>query len=268
MEITEINWDLLLLPYNQAVSELTVKLNSLADGYRALSEVPPIESVEGRVKSVMSIIDKAKRKNIPADRIEDDIEDIAGIRIICRFIDDISRVVSVLRERDGLDLEVLQERDYIRNIKPSGYRSYHMIVGYPVITALGRKIVQCEIQVRTLAMNFWAVIEHSLKYKYKGQIPEDVQARLIRSADAASRLDDEVSEIRGEIIDAEHSIVANSSAANVILRKIRALYKVAGIEEADELNRSFFAVCESGSPDRLHEFGRIVQKVADLYGVG
>jgi len=214
-----INWDIFLLPYKQAVGEMMVKLNALADGFHHFSEsfeTSPIESVEGRVKAVPDIIDKAKRKGVTELTVENIVkvvEDIAGIRIICRFVDDIKRVVNLIRERDGLDIEITRETDYVKNMKPSGYRSYHIIIKYPMITALGKKSVLCEIQIRTLAMNFWAVTEHSLRYKYKNQngIPTDVQMRLIRSAEAAFRLDNEISEIRDDILEAERQIKLNYS---------------------------------------------------------
>jgi len=216
LDVILVNWELMLLPYSQAVSELIAKAKSFSEGFAGMSEPSPIETVEGRVKSTESILEKAKRKNIPIDEIETKMEDIAGIRIICRFVDDIKKVVEFIRERDGFDLKIIKEHDYIENVKPSGYRSYHIIIEYPVITAYGKKNVLCEIQIRTLAMNFWAIVEHSLKYKYQGQIPEDIHNRLLRSAEAAFRLDNEISEIRGDIIEAEHKIRAehNRRAAN------------------------------------------------------
>ena len=95
---------------------------------------------------------------------------------MCQFVDDITTVVNLIRQRD--DLKVIEEKDYITNKKPSGYRSYHMIAEYPVETVNGKKTVLVEIQIRTLAMNFWASIEHSLNYKYKGDFPEEIKLRL------------------------------------------------------------------------------------------
>lgn len=93
------------------------------------------------------------------------MEDIAGIRIMCQFVDDIDRVVEIIRERE--DMQILYEKDYVKNVKPSGYRSYHMVIRYPVYMAKGKVEILAEFQIRTLAMNFWATIEHSLNYKYK-----------------------------------------------------------------------------------------------------
>lgn len=124
-------------------------------------------------------------------------KDKAGLRIMCQFVEDIYQVVDLLRKRT--DINILEERDYVHNKKPSGYRSYHIIFEYPVQMLDGEKVILAEIQVRTLAMNFWATVEHSLNYKYKGEFPDDLKARLERSAEAAFHLDEEMSEIRDEL---------------------------------------------------------------------
>lgn len=196
-----MNWDILLAPYNQAVNELKIKLKGFRNLYDLTSEHSPIEFVTGRVKPVASILDKAKRKGIPLTKIEEEIQDIAGLRIMCQFVDDIEAVSDLIRSRK--DFTVVEERDYISEKKQSGYRSYHFVIRYPVETLKGVKPILVEIQVRTLAMNFWATIEHSLNYKYEGQIPEDVQDRLQRAAEAAFRLDEEMSKIRNEVREAQ-----------------------------------------------------------------
>ena len=161
MEIN--NWKKILTPYTQAVEELKIKFKGMRNEYINLDEYSPIEFVTGRVKKISSILEKAKKKNIPLDQVEDKMEDIAGIRIMCQFVEDIYKVREIIRARDGKDMYVVEERDYINNLKPSGYRSYHMIIKYPVQTAQGEKLIFAEIQIRTLAMNFWATIEHSLR---------------------------------------------------------------------------------------------------------
>lgn len=260
-----INWEEKLLPYNQAVNELIVKFESLAHGFVTLGMSSPIESVEGRVKRVSSILSKAQRKEIPLHKIDEQIEDIAGIRIMCRFVEDIARVVNLIKERDGLDMEVLKERDYVNNMKLSGYRSFHMIIRYPVVTALGKQYVFAEIQIRTLAMNFWAIIEHSLRYKYDKQIPESIHKRLIRSADAAFLLDKEVSEIRNDILEAEQSNQTFANIIDEIIKNIQNLYKVAKLDEIDALNRQFMTLYDEGDQEKLSEFGRQVKVMAELY---
>ncbi|HET7628548.1 MAG TPA: GTP pyrophosphokinase family protein [Bacillales bacterium] len=192
-----MDWDYLLAPYKQAVDELKIKWKAVRDQYAYTNEHSPIEFVTARVKPVASILDKAKRKGIAIDEIEKEMQDIAGIRIMCQFVDDISVVIELIRNRT--DFTVVEEKDYVARKKDSGYRSYHFVVRYPVQTISGVKHILVEIQVRTLAMNFWATIEHSLNYKYSGQIPEQIQLRLQRAAEAAFRLDEEMSKIRDEV---------------------------------------------------------------------
>ncbi|MDE5412650.1 GTP pyrophosphokinase [Alkalihalobacterium chitinilyticum] len=195
------NWDTFLIPYKQAVEELKIKFKGIREQYQKSSKHTPIEFVTGRVKPVASIIDKAKRKNMPLTRIEEDMQDLAGIRIVCQFVEDINTIIDFIRRRT--DFEILEERDYIHQKKDSGYRSYHMVLKYPVETIAGKKQIYVELQIRTLAMNFWATIEHSLNYKYSGEIPEDIKQRLQRAAEAAFLLDEEMSEIREEVQEAQ-----------------------------------------------------------------
>ncbi|MFO1445564.1 GTP pyrophosphokinase family protein [Bacillus sp. Bva_UNVM-123] len=195
------NWEQFLSPYKQAVEELKVKLKGMRRQYEQDSTHSPIEFVTGRVKPIASILDKAKDKGIQIDKLETEMQDIAGLRMMCQFVDDIKKVVELLRVRN--DFEIVEERDYISHEKMSGYRSYHVVILYPVQTIKGEKKILVEIQIRTLAMNFWATIEHSLNYKYKGQFPKDIQTRLQRAAEAAFRLDEEMSLIRGEIQEAQ-----------------------------------------------------------------
>jgi putative GTP pyrophosphokinase len=194
-------WKLFLAPYNQAVEELKVKLRGIRSQYELQHSNSPIEFVTGRVKPIASILDKSKRKGIPMEKLEDDMQDIAGIRMMCQFVDDIKVVVNMLKSRN--DLEIVEERDYITSKKDSGYRSYHVVARYPVQTVAGEKKLLVEIQIRTLSMNFWATIEHSINYKYSGNIPEDIKVRLKRAAEAAYSLDEEMSQIRGEVQEAQ-----------------------------------------------------------------
>lgn len=195
------HWENFLAPYKQAVDELKIKLKGLRGQFELHSNHSPIEFVTGRVKPIASILDKANEKGIPLEKIESEMQDIAGLRMMCQFVDDIKVVVELLRKRN--DFEIVEERDYISNKKASGYRSYHVVIRYPVQMITGEKKILVEIQIRTLAMNFWATIEHSLNYKYKGQFPKDIQMRLQRAAEAAFRLDEEMSLIRGEIQEAQ-----------------------------------------------------------------
>lgn len=196
-----IDWTTCLVPYNQVVDELKVKLRGIRKQYEIEKKHSPIELVTGRVKPVQSILDKAHRKNIADEDIESGIQDIAGVRVVCQFVDDIYSVVDLLRQRD--DFEIIEEKDYIKEKKESGYRSYHVTIKYPVQVIEGKKYVIAEIQIRTLAMNFWATNEHSLNYKYKGQIPTEVTKRLKRAAEAAFLLDEEMAKIKDEVQEAQ-----------------------------------------------------------------
>lgn len=195
------DWDLFLWPYQQAVSELKVKFRSLRQSFLNKGEHSPIEFVVGRVKTVDSIKEKMTRRVIAPDVIENDMQDIAGIRIMCQFVDDIYRVVDLIHQRQ--DMHVIEERDYIQNAKPSGYRSYHMVIEYSVFLPDGPKKIIAEIQIRTLAMNFWATVEHTLNYKYQGKYPEDISKRLKSTAEAAYKLDEEMSSIKDEVQEAQ-----------------------------------------------------------------
>ncbi|WP_096435717.1 GTP pyrophosphokinase [Alteribacter populi] len=197
-------WEVLLAPYKQAVDELKIKLRGIREQYQFSPKHTPIEFVTGRVKPVSSILQKAKRKNIGLDDLEEKMQDLAGVRIMCQFVGDIDTVAELIKMRK--DFQIVEERDYIKHKKESGYRSYHMVLRYPVQTIDGEKPVLVELQIRTLAMNFWATIEHSLQYKYAGKIPGDIEERLHRAAEAAFRLDEEMSQIRGEVRDAQKII--------------------------------------------------------------
>lgn len=197
-------WEVFLNPYKQAVDELKVKLKGMRSQFSIVNTNSPIEFVTGRIKPLASIYDKTQEKGVPfepSEQLAKELQDIAGLRIMCQFVDDIATVTELIRQRN--DMKIIEEKDYISQSKPSGYRSHHMIIEYPVETIYGRKIVIAEIQIRTLAMNFWASIEHSLNYKYKGEFPEIIKQRLQNAAEAAFRLDEEMSQIRSEIQEAQ-----------------------------------------------------------------
>ncbi|MCR1897585.1 GTP pyrophosphokinase family protein [Irregularibacter muris] len=234
------DWERFLIPYEQAVEELTMKFQSLKKQYVVMGQYSPIELVIGRVKKVSSILEKSKRQKISIEKIENEMEDIAGIRIICQFVEDINKVVQLIRERHGKDLHIVYEKDYVSHEKESGYRSYHVIIRYPVQCFLGEQEVLAEIQIRTLAMNFWATIEHSLNYKYKENIPEKICIRLKNAAEAAFSLDQEMSQIREEIKDAQKTFTIRSSTVSQILHYIQTLYK-SGKEELAEKYQDIFA---------------------------
>ncbi|AXQ78648.1 GTP pyrophosphokinase family protein [Streptococcus chenjunshii] len=194
-------WEEFLDPYIQTVGELKIKLRGIRKQFRKQNRHSPIEFVTGRVKSVESIQEKMLMRSIKQENIAQDIQDIAGLRIMVQFVDDVDEVLDLLRQRH--DMKIVQERDYINHMKPSGYRSYHVVIEYPVDTIQGQKTVLAEIQIRTLAMNFWATIEHSLNYKYKGEFPQEIKQRLETTAKIAYELDEEVRKIREDIREAQ-----------------------------------------------------------------
>ena len=195
------DWQLFLAPYEQAVDELKLKLKNLRKEFRIEHRRAPIEFVTGRVKTRESILEKMEVRKIAPEDVLVGVQDIAGVRIMRQFVEDIYEVANILKNRQ--DFKVLLIRDYIQNRKPSGYRSYHMVLEYPVQLASGEvKQLIVEVQIRTLAMNFWATIEHSLNYKYQGEYPQEILERLERASEAAFRLDEEMSEIRDEIREA------------------------------------------------------------------
>ena len=258
-------WNKILIPYEQAVEELKVKFKGIRNELREINEYSPIEFVTGRVKKVSSIIEKAKKYNVPDDQIEEKIEDIAGIRIMCQFVDDIYRVIDLIRQRDGKDLKIVYEKDYLHNQKESGYRSYHVIIQYPVQTAYGEKEILAEIQVRTLAMNFWATIEHSLHYKYKENIPEKIRERLKKAAEAAHRLDEEMWEIRDEVINAQKLFEVKSNTVSSIVNNIQLLNLIGRKGEAREFQEKFEALWEKGNVVDLKELLHTIKYVVARY---
>ncbi len=256
-------WREMLNPYELAVEEIVVKFNHMIKEHREQGRYSPIEQVTGRVKSIPSLLEKAKKKKIPFDEIERYIEDIAGVRIICQFVEDIETVVSLIRNRT--DMEIKKEKDYITNQKPSGYRSYHMIVYYTVQTIQGPKRLNVEIQIRTLAMNFWATIEHSLQYKYKRNMPEDVKEKITNASMAIIELDRQMSEVRSEIMEVQNSFQIKANIVAEILNNIQNLYRVANRREVNKIQDEFFQIYEMNDLDQLSNFSQQLDIMTEGY---
>ena len=256
-------WKEILSPYELAVDELVLKLNHVIREHSEKGIYCPIEQVNGRVKSISSILAKANNKNIPIEDITKRIEDIAGIRIMCQFVEDISKVVEYLCSRS--DMEIWSEVDYITKPKESGYRSYHMVIHYQVQTSFETKVIPVEIQIRTLAMNFWAVIEHSLQYKYQRNIPSHIRKRLMASAEAVLSLDNEMASIRDEILEAQTSFRKKASIVHDILETISNLSKVASSEEVISMQQEFFQLYNEGDMDILKSFSLKLDRMVKEY---
>lgn len=256
-------WKEILMPYELAVDELVLKFKHIRSEYRDEGLYSPIEEVLGRVKSISSILEKAQRKNIAVEDIEEKLQDIAGVRLICQFVEDIYQIYDIIKKRQ--DMKVILEKDYVKNMKPSGYRSLHVIVEYTVETIKGRKTVPVELQIRTLGMNFWSTIEHSLQYKYSQNIPEHIRQRLNAASAAILSLDEEMSSIHGEIMDAQNSSMVKANIVADILNNIESLYKVANKREITNIQDEFYAIYQTGDFDRLVRFNRQLDVIAEGY---
>lgn len=251
------DWGKFLLPYEQAVEELKIKFKTLRTEMKIREEYSSIEFVTGRIKRISSILEKMKRLQVPMEKIETGIEDIAGIRIMCQFVQDIDHIADLIRQRK--DMKVIYEKDYVTYKKESGYRSFHMIIDYPVQTSLGMKNVLAEIQIRTLAMNFWATIEHSLNYKYKESLPEELYKRLQKAAEAAFVLDQEMASIRSEIMEAQQLFEDRSNLVSKVLSDIQELYFYPRVREAIQFQLRFNELWENEEMWNLNELHLEIQ---------
>lgn len=251
MEVQQ--WNEILEPYALAVDELVVKFNHIVKAYRNRGKYSPIERVEGRVKGISSIMDKARKKGISLDEVEEKIDDIAGIRIICQFVDDIYKVLELIKKRD--DMIITSKRDYVKNPKKSGYRSYHMNVLYHVETLNGPKELTVEIQIRTMGMNFWATIEHSLQYKYKlGMTNESSNRLLYEAAEAVAKLDEEMSQVRVAIVDGQKEFDERAELVALIMQGLQTLKKTSQPSVVSAFQKQFMDIYEEGELVKLRSF--------------
>lgn len=185
--------------YRAGIKEIRTKLEVLDEEFQTKFSYNPIHNIESRLKSPQSILKKVKAKGLPVtlESVSANITDIAGIRVICNYIDDIYRVAELLTSQD--DVTLVRVRDYIKNPKPSGYKSLHLIVEIPIFLSTGATPIPVEIQIRTIAMDFWASLEHKLKYKTDNDVPDDLRSRLKICAAEISKLDKEMQDIHTAI---------------------------------------------------------------------
>ncbi len=256
-------WNSFLGPYEQAIDELKVKFKTIRRQYQDNNGYSPIEFVTGRVKKISSILEKAERAGIAEENIATEMEDIAGIRIMCQFIDDIYAVAELVKKRS--DMEVVLIKDYVVNPKESGYKSLHVIIKYPLQTIDGRKEILAELQIRTLAMNFWATIEHSLNYKYRKQIPEHLKIKLQNAAKAAAALDQEMYTIRQEIIDAQLLFEQKSNIVSDITKNIRSLRSIGLLDEAEKFQERFTKLLPTSRIDEINNLSREIKEILPSY---
>lgn len=186
----------LLMPYRFGLEEMQTKINILREELAFRPEGSPIEHVSSRLKSIDSIRAKAARIGceVTAEAIPHQIFDIAGIRIVCSFLEDAYWVLSMLTSQP--DVKVVELKDYIANPKPNGYRSLHAIVQIPVFLSDSIREVCVELQVRTVAMDFWASVEHKIYYKFRQEIPRHLTGELAEAARVAHELDQRMSDLR------------------------------------------------------------------------
>lgn len=198
-------FDTLMSYYQCAIMEVETKFKVLSEEYSLEYDRNPIENIKSRVKSFDSLLKKIRRKNIPLTMtsIEENIQDIAGVRVICSFPDDIYRLADCLLSQD--DIILLEKKDYIKNPKPSGYRSLHLIIQTPIFLQEGKRMVTVEVQLRTIAMDFWASLEHKLRYKKN--ISEEQSAFLAEEmsqcAEISASLDERMQKVKDMLIQSE-----------------------------------------------------------------
>jgi len=192
-------WRDLLLVHKFAVEEMKTKLSILDEEFRNIHDYNPIEHIRYRVKKPNSIMEKLDRLGLEPtiENARMHLSDIAGIRIICSFTTDIYRVVELLEKQD--DIKIVQIKDYIRNPKENGYKSLHLLVDVPVFLSSGAVPTRIEIQIRTIAMDFWASLEHKIYYKYRDKAPSKITDQLKVCANMISILDERMLDIKNEI---------------------------------------------------------------------
>ena len=199
-----IQFQELMMMYNCAIREVRTKLEVLNDELSIRHKRNPIKHITSRIKRPLSIIQKLKRYDAPftVEAVEEKLNDVAGIRVICSFIDDIYAIADMLLKQD--DVTLIRKKDYIQNPKPNGYRSLHLIVEIPVFFSEQKKTMRVEVQIRTIAMDFWASLEHKLKYKQDVENPEAVSAELKECADIIAQTDARMLAIKNQIYSNEH----------------------------------------------------------------
>lgn len=191
--------DDLLMRYEAAIKEVRTKFDILNDELSLQDSRNPIVNIQSRRKATVNIIEKLRRQGDPIslESIQANLSDVAGVRVICSFIDDIYEVANMLASQD--DVNVIQIKDYIKNPKPNGYRSYHMIIEVPVFFSNEKRPMRVEVQIRTVAMDFWANLEHRMKYKQEIADAEAIIKELKECADTIAATDEKMMEIRDRI---------------------------------------------------------------------
>ena len=198
------SWETMMFLYNSALKEVGTKLEILNDEFVHIHKYNPIEYIKSRIKAPESIVKKLKRYGYDSsiDNMVNYINDIAGIRSVCSFTSDIYRLAEMIGKQN--DLTVISVKDYIRHPKESGYKSYHMLVTVPIFLSDCIIDTKVEIQIRTVAMDFWASLEHKIHYKFEGDAPESIKNELVECARMVSDLDARMLSLNEEILAISH----------------------------------------------------------------
>lgn len=199
VQLGVMNFQEFMMMYHGAVKEVKTKLEILNDEFSVKKQRNPIEFIKTRIKKPESILEKLQARGLPfsIDSIQNNIYDIAGARVICSFIDDIYTVADMLVNQD--DIRIIECKDYIKNPKPNGYRSLHLIISIPVFFASEKKLMPLEVQIRTIAMDFWASLEHDLKYKNNNDDIDSISRELKECADVITDTDQRMLKIREKL---------------------------------------------------------------------
>lgn len=188
-----------MMHYTCAIREVKTKLEVLNDELSVKNQRNPIEMIKSRVKKPLSIVEKLQRRGLEVslESMVKNLDDVAGVRIICSFVDDIYEVAEMLVRQD--DVKVIAVKDYIKNPKPNGYRSYHLVLSVPVFLSDHKELVRVEVQLRTIAMDFWASLEHQIHYKSSHEVPDCVVGELRECADIISQTDQRMQRLSKQI---------------------------------------------------------------------
>lgn len=193
------SWTEVILVYTAALKEIGTKLEILNDEFKHVHRYNPIEHIKSRIKTSESIVKKLKRHGYEStiENMVRYVNDIAGVRVICSFTSDIYRIADMISNQN--DIKILSIKDYIKNPKESGYKSYHMLVSIPIYLSDRKVDAKVEIQIRTVAMDFWASLEHKIRYKFEADAPQHIKDELVECARMVSDLDARMLSLNDEI---------------------------------------------------------------------
>ena len=216
---TVVDYKEMRMRYSCAIKEVRTKFDVLNSEFNVRYRRNPITSINSRLKSSASIMDKLSRKGLAftVENVEKNLYDVAGIRIVCSYVDDIYVLAQALAKQD--DITVIREKDYIKSPKPNGYRSYHMIVSVPVFFSDQTREMAVEVQIRTIAMDFWASLEHQLKYKREVPNQKEIVGSLTVCAEQIAAIDEQMCQVRRQIEKSEDL----PTEEEILLEKLRKL---------------------------------------------